>query len=68
MAFHPLRTFQKNRRFWMAAILLMCMATFVLCTGIQGGGDFGSGYAHQHRSRRHDDRERSLRVGASRDP
>lgn len=40
MAFHPLRTFQKNRKFWMASILLVCMVTFVLCTGLQGG-DFG---------------------------
>jgi hypothetical protein len=37
MAFHPMRTFQKNRTFWMAAILLVCMVTFVLCTGMQGG-------------------------------
>src|SRR5262249_22278598 len=37
MAFHPMRTFQKNRTFWMAAILLICMVTFVLCTGMQGG-------------------------------
>ncbi len=41
MAFHPLRTFQKNRKFWMASILLVCMITFVLCTGLQGG-DFGT--------------------------
>ncbi len=41
MAFHPLRTFQKNRKFWMASILLVCMVTFVLCTGLQGG-DFGT--------------------------
>jgi hypothetical protein len=40
MAFHPLRTFQKNRKFWMASILLVCMVTFVLCTGF-AGGDFG---------------------------
>jgi hypothetical protein len=40
MAFHPLRTFQKNRKFWMATILLVCMVTFVLCTGFSGG-DFG---------------------------
>ena len=40
MAFHPLRTFQKNRKFWMATILLVTMVTFVLCTGFQGG-DFG---------------------------
>jgi hypothetical protein len=37
MAFHPMRTFQKNRKFWMAAVLLVCMFTFVLCTGLQGG-------------------------------
>jgi hypothetical protein len=35
-----MRTFQKNRKFWMATILLVCMVTFVLCTGFQGG-DFG---------------------------
>src|SRR5262249_39070881 len=40
MAFHPMRTFQKNRKFWMATILLVCMVTFVLCTGFSGG-DFG---------------------------
>lgn len=37
MAFHPLRTFQKNKTFWMAALILMTMITFVLCTGV--GGD-----------------------------
>lgn len=37
MAFHPMRTFQKNQKFWMASILLVCMVTFVLCTGLQGG-------------------------------
>lgn len=37
MAFNPFTAFQKNRRFWMAAVLLMCMITFVLCTGV--GGD-----------------------------
>src|ERR1051325_6623370 len=36
MAFNPFVTFQKNRRFWMAAILMVCMVTFVLCTGIKG--------------------------------
>ncbi len=41
MAFHPMRTFQKNRKFWMATILLVCMVTFVLCTGSFQGGDFG---------------------------
>ena len=33
MAFNPFTTFQKNRRFWMAAILMICMVTFVFCTG-----------------------------------
>ncbi len=36
MAFNPFRNFQKNQKYWMAAILLMCMLTFVLCTGVQG--------------------------------
>src|ERR1051325_1066214 len=33
MAFNPFITFQKNRRFLMAAILMVCMVTFVFCTG-----------------------------------
>src|SRR5262249_25475287 len=37
MAFHPFRTFTKNKKFWMAMATLMCMVTFVLCTGV--GGD-----------------------------
>jgi len=38
MAFNPLNTFHKNKRFWMAAILMVCMVTFVFCTG---RGDLG---------------------------
>jgi hypothetical protein len=37
MAFNPFRNFQKNRKYWMAGVLLMCMLTFVVCTGV--GGD-----------------------------
>ena len=37
MAFNPLNTFHKNKRFWMAAILMVCMVTFVFCTGSKGG-------------------------------
>jgi len=40
MAFHPFATFRKNQKFWMASLILLCMLTFVLCTGV--GGDFGS--------------------------
>ncbi len=29
MAFNPFSTFQKNQKFWMAAILMVCMITFV---------------------------------------
>ncbi|HZZ77396.1 MAG TPA: hypothetical protein VFE62_02695 [Gemmataceae bacterium] len=36
MAFSPLHTFQKNRRFWMAVILGICMISFVFCTGFKG--------------------------------
>ena len=36
MAFNPFTTFQKNRKFWMAAILMICMVTFVFCTGMKG--------------------------------
>lgn len=36
MPFHPTHTFQKNRRFWMAAILMICMVSFVFCTGMKG--------------------------------
>lgn len=38
MAFNPFSNFRKYRNFWMAAILLMTMITFVLCTGA-GQGD-----------------------------
>src|SRR5450631_4438715 len=38
MAFNPLGTFHKNNRLWMAAILMVCMVTFVFCTG---RGDLG---------------------------
>ncbi|MGF1578546.1 MAG: hypothetical protein ACFCD0_04200 [Gemmataceae bacterium] len=33
MAFNPFSVFHKYRKFWMAAILLMTMVTFVLCAG-----------------------------------
>src|SRR5947209_5355949 len=33
MAFNPFSTFQKNQKFWMAAILIVCMIVFVGCTG-----------------------------------
>lgn len=36
MAFNPFVTFQRNRRFWMAAILMICMISFVFCTGLKG--------------------------------
>ena len=36
MAFNVLHTFQKNRRFWMATILMVCMVSFVFCTGMKG--------------------------------
>src|SRR5262245_56316071 len=35
MAFNPFSTFQKNRRFWMAAILMVCMVVFIFCTGMK---------------------------------
>src|SRR5262245_55173860 len=38
MAFNPFTNFRKYRTFWMATILLLCMGTFVLCTGF-GQGD-----------------------------
>src|SRR5205807_7468165 len=37
MAFNPFTSFRKYQKFWMATILLLCMITFVLCTGV--GGD-----------------------------
>src|SRR6516165_8699549 len=36
MAFNPFVSFRKYQKFWMATILLVCMITFVLCTGISG--------------------------------
>ncbi|MCI0681239.1 MAG: SurA N-terminal domain-containing protein [Gemmataceae bacterium] len=37
MAFNPFATFRKYQKIWMAGVLLICMLTFVLCTGV--GGD-----------------------------
>jgi hypothetical protein len=37
MAFSLIHNFRKYQKFWMASILLLCMITFVLCTGV--GGD-----------------------------
>jgi len=36
MAFNPFTNFRKYQKIWMATILLLCMITFVLCTGTQG--------------------------------
>ncbi len=36
MAYNPFSSFRKYQKFWMASILLLCMVTFVLCTGSQG--------------------------------
>jgi hypothetical protein len=38
MAFNVLNTFQRNKRFWMAVVLMICMVSFVFCTGT---GDMG---------------------------
>src|SRR5713101_1310450 len=37
MAFNPFTSFRKYQKAWMAVVLLLCMVTFVLCTGV--GGD-----------------------------
>lgn len=37
MAFNPFTSFRKYQKAWMATVLLLCMVTFVLCTGV--GGD-----------------------------
>lgn len=42
MAFNPFVTFQRNRRFWMAGILLICMISFVFF-GFKGGCDERTG-------------------------
>jgi hypothetical protein len=33
MAFNPFASFRKHQRYWMAAAVLVCMLTFVLCSG-----------------------------------
>jgi len=37
MDINPFSSFRKYQKFWMACILLLCMVTFVLCTGQRGG-------------------------------
>jgi hypothetical protein len=36
MAFNPFTSFRKYQKIWMPIILLLCMATFVLCSGSKG--------------------------------
>jgi hypothetical protein len=37
MAFNPFRSFRRNQKYWMAGILIVCMITFVLCSGFSMG-------------------------------
>lgn len=41
MAFNPMANFQKYKKIWMASTILLCMVTFVLCSGFGGSGDEG---------------------------
>jgi len=36
MAFHPIHSFVKYKRVWMALVMILTMLTFVVCTGVQG--------------------------------
>src|SRR4051794_18886006 len=39
MAFNPFASFRKHQKYWMAGAVLVCMLTFVLCSGgIRGTG------------------------------
>ncbi len=40
MAFNPLHALRKRQKSMMAALVLVCMVTFILSSGIGGGGDF----------------------------
>jgi hypothetical protein len=40
MAFNPFTSFRKHQKAWFAGLTIMCMLTFVLCTGV--GGDAAS--------------------------
>jgi hypothetical protein len=40
MAFNPFHSFRKHQKAWFAALTILCMLTFVLCTGV--GGDAAS--------------------------
>jgi hypothetical protein len=42
MAFNPFHGFRKHQKAWFAALTIICMLTFVLCTGV--GGDFASAF------------------------
>lgn len=43
MAFNPLHNFQKYKKIWMASVLLICMFSFVLCSGVGGAGQGDAG-------------------------
>ncbi len=48
MVFNPFTSFRKYQKFWMATVLLLCMVTFVLCTGV--GGDLSDRLINLFRS------------------
>src|SRR5262245_9327665 len=49
MPFDPFHTFIKSKKFWMAMATLLCMVTFVLCTGV--GGDLSERLLNLFRGR-----------------
>ncbi len=42
MAFNPFHAFRKHQKVVFAALTIICMLTFVLASGVKGGGDFFS--------------------------
>jgi hypothetical protein len=41
MAFNPFRAFRKHQKVMFAGLIGVSMVTFILCSGLSGGGDFG---------------------------
>src|SRR5712692_10644470 len=37
MAFNPMRGFRKHQKAWFAGLTILCMVTFVMCSGIGAG-------------------------------
>src|SRR5207245_3163360 len=54
MAFNPMRGFRKHQKAWFAGLTIVCMVTFVMCSGVGAGSSIleslGLTFGFRHRA------------------